>query len=148
MGPKRSRVKDTANSKDFWWTKVLKEAGGRELKVRFGGWPWGLPLEIRVRLPLLLQREGWGVINTPFVEEGWTTEGDMPKASALTARKRQSDMLLKERDRGQATVLRIMTYSSIATQGNVRGRRLWTNRNTNDWSWGLSQQKAKVCAAD
>ena len=34
-------------------------------------------------------------INTPFVEEGWATEGDVPKASIFTARKRQSAMLLK-----------------------------------------------------
>jgi len=33
--------------------------------------------------------------NTPFVEEGWATEGDVPKASVFTARKRQSAMLLK-----------------------------------------------------
>ena len=34
-------------------------------------------------------------INTPFVEKGWATEGDMPKASVFSARKRRSDMLLK-----------------------------------------------------
>lgn len=34
------------------------------------------------------EEEEWVGINTPFVEEGWTTEGDMPKASGFHSKEK------------------------------------------------------------
>ena len=50
----------------------------------------------------------------------WAIERDLPRASAFSARKRQSDILLKIRRWDQAVVLRIKMYMPYRYRGECQ----------------------------
>lgn len=73
--------------------------GRREPKAWFGGWPWVCPWK-EGRPFIFCDREKekeWVGMEIMFIAEQWAVEGNLPKASAFSARKRQSYVLLKMR---------------------------------------------------
>lgn len=127
--------------------KQSLKGGRRESKVWFGGWPWVCPWKRgRAFIPCDKEEKEWVGMNITFVEEGWAV-GDLLKASAFSARKRQSSVLLKTRSLGPSNDLQDKSRRAVLLLRGCWRRRLWSNRNMSEPRWGFSRQRSVFATA-